>query len=60
MNNFPSDSFIHSCDNIFYGKKAYKKTIKYEESIEDKLDKIDFSIIERYVRNKKLKNINKK
>jgi len=44
----------------YYGKKGYETTIKYEETDEEKLDKIDMSIIESYIRKKKLENINKK
>ena len=54
------NSNIKDDDIYYYGKKGYETTIKYEETDEEKLDKIDMSIIESYIRKKKLENINKK
>jgi len=61
MNNDPSELFSGVFDNWeFTHKKKYEKNITFEETDEHKLDSIDMSVIESYVRKKKLENINKK
>lgn len=48
-----------NCDWFFSAKKKYVKTVVFEETDEQKLDKFDLSVVESYVRKKKLENINK-
>lgn len=51
-------TFFDEMDPFEYRKNRYN--FNFKETDEDKLDNIDMSVIETYVRKKKLENINNK